>query len=361
LKANQALLSKTNEDLKRAATENATIAEALKKTATENALIRQALYIEKERAQVTLNSIGDAVICTAIDGSLNYINRAAEQLTQWTSAAASGRRLEEVLHVVDSHSRDVLPNVMARAMEKNVISNLPPWCILIRPDGSELTIEDSCAPIHDFEGKVSGAVMVFRDVSEARAMALKMSHLAQHDSLTDLPNRVLLNDRLVEAIALSLRYHRKLALLFLDLDDFKHINDSLGHVIGDQLLKSVSRRLFTCVRSSDTVSRYGGDEFVILLWEIGHADDAAALAGKILLALREPHHIKQHELHVTGSIGIVTYPDDGEDEQTLLKKADVAMYNAKVIGGDNYQFFSTDMQSRAAERQLREGDLRRAI
>jgi len=195
----------------------------------------------------------------------------------------------------------------------------------------------------------------------SRAMTLKMSYLAQHDSLTALPNRVLLNDRLSEAIALSGRYRRQLALLFLDLDRFKHINDSLGHLVGDGLLQSVGRRLFTCVRSSDTVSRLGGDEFVVLLWEVRHARDAAIIADKILKALREPHQIMQHELHITGSIGIVTYPDDGTDAETLLKKADVAMYHAKDTGRDSYQFFKSEMNVRAMERQSLEDSLRHAI
>jgi diguanylate cyclase (GGDEF)-like protein len=172
---------------------------------------------------------------------------------------------------------------------------------------------------------------------------------------------VLLHDRLSEAITLSSRYQRKLAVLFLDLDHFKHINDSLGHVVGDRLLQSVARRIFTCVRSSDTVSRQGGDEFVVLLWEVRHAQDAAITAAKILDALREPHLINDHELHVTGSIGIVTYPDDATDVETLMKKADVAMYHAKETGRDNYQFFQPEMNARAVERQSLEFNLRYVI
>ena len=172
--------------------------------------------------------------------------------------------------------------------------------------------------------------MVFHDVSAARAMTLKMSFLAQHDSLTDLPNRVLLNDRLSEAIALSRRHQRKLAVLFLDLDRFKHINDSLGHAVGDGLLRSVARRVLACIRSSDTVGRHGGDEFVVLLWDMRHSQDAAVTAAKILQTLREPHHINKHKLRITGSIGIATYPDDGTDADTLMKKADLAMYHAKA-------------------------------
>jgi diguanylate cyclase (GGDEF)-like protein/PAS domain S-box-containing protein len=321
----------------------------------------EALYDEKERARVTLNSIGDAVMSTSAAGNVTFLNVVAERLTGWSQSDALGRPLEEVFRIIDGTTREVAENPMTKAIREDQVVALTPNCVLIRRDGVEAAIEDSVAPIHDRRGQVTGAVMVFRDVSAARAMTLKMSYLAQHDSLTDLPNRVLLNDRLAEAIALSQRHDRKLAVLFLDLDRFKHINDSLGHAVGDQLLKSVSRRLFTCVRSSDTVSRQGGDEFVILLWEVRNAADAAAIADKILLALRAPHHIGQHELHITGSIGIVTFPEDGADEQTLLKHADVAMYHAKEGGRDNYQYFKPDMNARATERQSLEGDLRHAI
>ena len=188
-----------------------------------------------------------------------------------------------------------------------------------------------------------------------------MSHLAQHDALTDLPNRLLLNDRLSEAIALSSRHGRHLAVLFVDLDRFKRINDSLGHVVGDRLLQSVARRLLACVRSTDTVSRQGGDEFVILLSEVAHARDASIKADKVLLALRAPFRVDQHELHVTVSIGIVTYPDDGADAEALIKNADFAMYHAKDNGRDNYQFFRSDMNSGALERQSLETDLRQCF
>jgi diguanylate cyclase (GGDEF)-like protein/PAS domain S-box-containing protein len=321
----------------------------------------EALSEAKERAQVTLNSIGDAVVSADLTGRVTYLNAAAQGLTGWSQEEASGHPLEEVVRIVDVATRDVAPNPMLQAIRENKAVALTPTCILIRRDGVESAIEDSTAPIHDNRGAVTGAVMVFHDVSMARAMTLKMAYLAQHDILTDLPNRLLLNDRLNEAIALSSRHARKLSVLFLDLDRFKHVNDSLGHVVGDRLLQSVARRLFTCVRSSDTVSRQGGDEFVLLLWEVRHAQDAAITADKILQALREPHHVDQHELHISGSIGIATYPDDGTDAETLIEKADAAMYHAKEIGRDNYQFVDSAMNQRAIEWQSLEDGLRHAI
>jgi len=232
---------------------------------------------------------------------------------------------------------------------------------MLRRDGVEVAIEDSAAPIRDRRGQTTGAVMVFRDVSMARTMSLRMAYLAQHDSLTELPNRVLLDDRLTQAMAQAKRNRKKLALLFLDIDRFKNTNDSLGHDIGDRLLQSVAQRLLACVRSTDTVSRQGGDEFVILLSELTHALDAAVIADKILLALSAPYEIEPHVLHLTGSIGIVTYPDDGTDARTLMKNADSAMYHAKDNGGDHFQFFKAEMNVRAAERQSLENDLRHAL
>jgi diguanylate cyclase (GGDEF)-like protein len=208
---------------------------------------------------------------------------------------------------------------------------------------------------------VTGAVMVFHDVSTARALSLRMSYLAQHDSLTDLPNRIVFSDRLTHAMAVAHRHGKKLAVLYLDVDRFKHINDSLGHAIGDRLLQSVAQRLLACVRGSDTVSRQGGDEFVILLAELTHPQDAAVSADKILQALSTPHQIDEHNLHLTVSIGIVTYPDDGTEAETLMQNADFAMYDAKDNGRNNYQFFKSDMNVRAIERQSLENDLRHAV
>ncbi len=189
----------------------------------------------------------------------------------------------------------------------------------------------------------------------------KLHHLAHHDVLTDLPNRMLLQDRINQAIELALRQGRKLAVMFLDLDRFKHINDSLGHAVGDQLLQSVAHRLVACVRQSDTVSRQGGDEFVLLLPHIEHAEDAALSAQKVLTALALPHHLDGYDLHVSVSVGISIYPDDGEDAAALIKNADTAMYHAKEKGRNNYQFFCIAMNVRAVERQIIEASLRIAL
>jgi PAS domain S-box/diguanylate cyclase (GGDEF) domain len=327
----------------------------------ERAASAEALFEEKERAQVALNTIADAVMSTDIQGHVTFLNVVAESMTGWSRDEAAGRPLEEVFRVIDAVTRGIVQNPMALAIRENKTVGLTPNCILVRRDGVEAYIEDSAAPIHDRRGQVTGAVIVFHDVGAARALPLRMSYLAQHDSLTDLPNRMLLSDRLTQAIALAHRSGKKLAVLFLDIDRFKHINDSLGHAIGDRLLQSVAQRLLACVRRSDTVSRQGGDEFVILLPEVAHAGDAAAIADVILLALSTPHHIAKHDLHVTASVGIATYPDDGTDAETLMQNADLAMYDAKDSGRDNWQFFKAEMNKRAVERQLVEVALRHAV
>ena len=188
-----------------------------------------------------------------------------------------------------------------------------------------------------------------------------MTHMAEHDFLTGLPNRSLLTDRLAQAMALAQRHGKKVALMYLDVDNFKHINDSLGHAIGDLLLQSVAQRLLTCVRLSDTVSRQGGDEFVVMLPEAEDAQDAAQTAKKLIAAVAKPHVVADHQLHVTLSIGISLYPDDGKDVETVFRNADIAMYQAKKGGRNNYKLFTPEMNVRAIARQSIEQALHHAL
>jgi diguanylate cyclase (GGDEF)-like protein/PAS domain S-box-containing protein len=329
--------------------------------AIERKTMEEALFVEKERAQVTLNSIGDAVVCTDMSGNITFLNFVAEKMTGWAWQEAAGRPMLEVLQILDAGSREPAPHPINVAVGVDRTVRLSSNCILVRRDGFETPIEDSVAPIHDREGKETGAVIIFRDVSTARAMAAQMTHSAQHDYLTGLPNRMLLNDRVTQAIVLAPRHSKKVAVLFLDLDGFKHINDSLGHPTGDKLLQSIAKRLVACVRSSDTVSRQGGDEFVVLLSEMEQSEDAAISALRILQAVAEAHTIDYHDLHVTASIGLSVFPDDGKDAETLIKNADTAMYQAKENGRQSYQFFRPAMTVRAVERQSIEENLRRAL
>jgi len=327
----------------------------------ERKAMEEALFAEKERAQVTLNCIGDAVACTDSLGKVTFLNLVAEKMTGWSLREAAGLPLGEVFRVLDAASREAAPSPMETAVGQEGTGHRPPNCVLVRRDGFEIPIEDSISPIHDREGNATGAVIVFRDVSAARAMADQITHSAEHDFLTGLPNRMLLNDRVNQAIAMAPRHHKRVAVLFLDLDGFKHINDSLGHPTGDKLLQSIAKRLVECVRASDTVSRQGGDEFVVLLSEVERSEDTAITARRMLQAVAEAHSIDHHDLHVTTSIGVSVFPDDGLDAETLIKNADTAMYQAKENGRQSYKFFKPAMNVRAVERQAIEESLRRAL
>jgi diguanylate cyclase (GGDEF)-like protein/PAS domain S-box-containing protein len=327
----------------------------------ERKAAEEALFLEQQRAEVTLNSIGDAVLSTDVSGHVTYLNLMAERMTGWSREEAFGRHRDEVFRVLDGATREPARNPIEAPVQRDDTVGLTANCLLIRRDGVETPIEDSTSPIHDRRGQVMGGVVVFRDLSALRALSLHAIHLARHDFLTDLPNRLLLNDRLAQAIALADRHGHRLAVLFLDLDGFKHVNDSLGHVIGDALLKSVAGRLVACGRGSDTVSRQGGDEFVVLLSEIEHAGDAVVSAQRIIAALAAPHDIANHHLHITASIGISVYPDDGADADTLIACADTAMYHAKNGGRSSYRRFERAMNARAVERQWIEAALHRAL
>jgi diguanylate cyclase (GGDEF)-like protein/PAS domain S-box-containing protein len=227
--------------------------------------------------------------------------------------------------------------------------------------GNLRTISVSGRPIFDDEGRFHGYRGTGRDISEQKRVEEQIRHMAQHDALTGLPNRMLLHDRVGHAIALAQRNRRVLALLFIDLDRFKTVNDSLGHAVGDRLLKTVADRLGRCTRASDTIARIGGDEFVVLLGDLEEPEDARYVAQKVLDALSEPVTINGHELRVTPSVGICAYPHDGDDVETLMRNADTAMYHAKQMGRNNYQFFTQAMNDAAQERLLLENDLRHAV
>lgn len=328
--------------------------------AVERKMMEEALFIEKERAQVTLNCIGDAVVCTDVPGNITFLNVVAEQMTGWSRKDAIGQDMANVVRLLDAGSREVVPSAMLALRGRDGTSSSS-QSILVGRDGRELPVNESAASIDSREGVSTGAVMVFRDVSASRVLERQMVHSAQHDALTGLPNRTLLNDRVNQAIVSARRHMKQVAILFLDLDGFKHINDSLGHSVGDRLLQSIAKRLLESARASDTVSRQGGDEFVVLLSETERPEDAAIAARRILRALAGPHDIDHHELHVTASIGVSVYPEDGLDAETLIKNADTAMYQAKENGRQGYQFFKPAMNARAVERQSIEMSLRRAL
>ncbi len=316
---------------------------------------------EGAQATITLELIGDAVLCTNTLGYVTYLNGAAEKATGWPRQEAIGRLASDVFRIVDGVTRKRIRDPLQLAIIRNRPMVLRRNAILICRNGDEVTVAHTIAPIHDRNGNVTGTVVVFQDVSEARVAALKVSHLAYHDFLTDLPNRVLFDDRLNQAINLARRHQRLLAVLFLDCDNFKNVNDSLGHMMGDLLLQSLAKRIVAAGRSSDTVSRQGGDEFIILLPEMNKVEDAATYAQKILTEVAKPHIIGEHELHLTASIGIATYPGDGRNAEALIHSADIALYEAKECGRNTYKCFHQGMKPRALERRSAEGGLLNAL
>ncbi|CAN5746537.1 hypothetical protein BH23ACT4_BH23ACT4_05990 [soil metagenome] len=304
---------------------------------------------------------GDGVIGCDPAGIVTFFNAVAEEMTGWSGSEAVGFDVGDVFVRIDENTRAVLPSPATGTHPGDRTPGARSSGLLLIGRGErEFPIESSVSPILR-DGVVTGSVIVFRDVSAALAMAEEMTHSFEHDSLTGLPNRLLLKDRIDQAIATAPRHERQVAVLFLDLDGFKHINDSLGHPTGDKLLQSIAKRLVGCVRTSDTVSRQGGDEFVVLLTESRQWEDSVVVAERILKAVAQSHPIEHHDLHVTTSIGVSVYPDDGEDAETLIRNADIAMYQAKEKGRNGYQFFKPAMNVRAVERQSIESSLRSAL
>jgi diguanylate cyclase (GGDEF)-like protein/PAS domain S-box-containing protein len=304
-------------------------------------------------------------------GDIVLDNEPAEQLFGYRRDELVGQTVERLVpssrRAVHLRHRDEY----ARGPRRRAMGSGPTLSAL-RKDGSEFPAEISLSPLESQRGLV--VMLAIRDVSarkraeaernhllRERALYAEISRLARQDALTGLPNRMLLSDHLATAIASSRRHGSKLGVVFLDLDRFKHVNDSLGHGAGDGLLQSVAGRLKASVRRTDTVSRQGGDEFVILLSDVRQHEDLEHTALKIMAAISAPHRVAGHELHVTASLGIAVYPDDGGDAETLVKHADTAMYHAKDHGRDNYQFFTPEMNAHVVERRTIEGSLRQAL
>ncbi|BCX87837.1 hypothetical protein MIN45_P0204 [Methylomarinovum tepidoasis] len=230
-----------------------------------------------------------------------------------------------------------------------------------RKDGREYHEWLSISVIHDEQGQVQNFVAIFTDISSLKDAYAQVEFLAYHDPLTLLPNRVLLRDRLQQAIGEAHREGRQVALLYLDLDNFKHVNDSLGHGVGDRFLQEIARRLRNCLREDDTVSRQGGDEFAIVLPHVRRLDHIVSVIEKIQTALAEPIALQGQQVRASFSIGVALYPDDGGDIDTLVKHADVAMYHAKEAGRDTYRFFTPAMNARVRARLRLENRLRQAL
>ena len=305
---------------------------------TKRQRVEESLFHEKERLQTTLASIGDGVVITDAQAVIEYLNPVAEQLCGWAREIAQQQPLSKIFYSLDENTRR--PTKMAIEQCLSNGTHMEKYTVLLSHSGKEYLINELAAPLCDRCGSVTGAVAVFRDVTEARKHTAKLAYQANHDALTQLPNRYLLRDRLEHAIAYAQRNSQQIAILFIDLDRFKEVNDQLGHATGDALLRQVVMRLRTNVREVDTLARLGGDEFVVVLEAISYAEQAITVSRKLLKSLQMPFIIDGHSCLITASIGIALFPEDGSNTETLLKNADTAMYQAKAKGLNQVSLFS---------------------
>lgn len=328
---------------------------------TERKLAEAALFEEKERISVMLNSIGDAVIATDRQGHVTFMNPIAEALTEWSASEAVGRLIEDVMILRDGSDEFSLQNPIYLAIKEKRVVAMSLNCKLRRRSGELMDIEDSAAPIRNLDDEVTGAIVVFHDISETRAMAVKMTHLAYHDALTNLPNRMLLQDRAVQAIQQAQIKLDRVAMLVLDLDDFKSINDAIGHSTGDTLLQQVASRLKGVCRPMDTVCRQGGDEFILLLPDIHSVEAVGDMIQRIQAAIAEPFLLSQGRYDLTACIGVSLYPDDSGNVDELYRHADSALHQAKSQGRHRSSFFSVDIEHNMQARYLLERHMREAL
>ncbi|MEH1855391.1 MAG: diguanylate cyclase [Nostoc sp.] len=301
---------------------------------------KKILYEEKQRLATIIHSMGCAVIVTYANGSIQMMNPIAERITGWKQSEAFGKNLVEVVNLVDKDVGETIENLATDVMEAGEILNLPENCTLITKDGREIAIGDNVSPIQDRDGNITGAVLIFQDITKRKQTEAQLIRNAFYDGLTALPNRVLFLDRLRQTIERSKRrsdYY--FAVLFLDLDGFKEINDRFGHGIGDDFLIAIARRLESCLRGGDTVARFGGDEFTVLLEDIKDITDATNVAKRIQDSLRLPVNLNGYQLSTTASIGITWNFSNHEEPATLLRDADIAMYRAKRQGKATYAIF----------------------
>jgi diguanylate cyclase (GGDEF)-like protein/PAS domain S-box-containing protein len=299
-----------------------------------------SLFIERERAQVTLDSIGDAVVSTDFRGHVTYLNRAAEHLTGISQEAAFGRPISEVFRLEHAVSKRPIDCPVTESIIENQRRSAGAHCLLLRRGSIPIPIDVSATPIHDRFGGVVGSVLVAHDVTAARELSDRLARLALYDHLTELPNRTLFADRLDRAIGLAKRAGDSFSLLYIDLDNFKEVNDGCGHQAGDQLLQIAAERLLHCVRDSDTVSRQGGDEFLALLINCSDVNASIVCAQKIVDTLSEPYAIDGRQLRLSATVGIAQYPSDATEARALVRAADTAMYRAKCAGRGRFQCFS---------------------
>jgi diguanylate cyclase (GGDEF)-like protein/PAS domain S-box-containing protein len=307
-------------------------------------------------AQAVIDSSIEGVTITDPDGTIVFTNPAFTTITGYSAQEALGHtpRILKSKHHTDDFYREMWASLVTQGYWQGEIWNR-------RKNGEAYPEWLTISAVRDPHGVTTHYVAVFHDITEAKAQEERIRYQAQHDALTGLPNRTLFLDRLTQAIVHAQRNHGQLAVMLLDLDRFKSVNDSLGHVVGDRLLQAVAERLRGCIRAEDTVARLGGDEFILLLPNLSDQANALLLADKIRQAFQHAIHIDGHELYVTPSIGITTFPDDGQDAGVLIQNADVALYRAKEEGRNAYRLYTPAMNDRALERLEMDAHLRKAL
>ena len=279
-------------------------------------------------AEATLNAIADAVVTVDVDGRVSYVNAGAERLLGCTAADATGRPLGDLCTIVDPSTGRGVPDLVRCAIDRSTAPTNTPL-LLLRPDGERVAVEESVALLRDAGHRELGAVLVLRAVSHLLSMVHDLAYRASHDALTGLPNRRLLRERFLEALADASRTTRPMAVALLDLDGLKTVNDSLGHDAGDRLLCSVADRLVMASRPTETISRYGGDEFVVLFADVSGRAQAEARVDQLLHAVTQPHALGASRTSVEVSAGLSVFPVDGATPEALLAHADAAMYQVK--------------------------------
>jgi diguanylate cyclase (GGDEF)-like protein/PAS domain S-box-containing protein len=312
----------------------------LEQAQAERKRAEEALRQSEGRFRSLIENASDIIVVLNADGTAHYVSPSIEQILGYEPDETIGRNISEFIHPDD------LPNwisAFAHRLQHAGAAETPIEIRVRHKDGSWYVLEGRGNNLLH-EPAVAGIVINARDITERKRAEEELAYLASHDVLTGLPNRMLFNDRVTLALARAQRNQQKLAVILLDLDYLKDVNDTLGHSVGDKLLRAVGERLTSLLRKSDTVARMGGDEFMLLLPETAQAEDAAKIASKILEAIRGPFAFDGHEIHITTSIGIAMYPDDGEDTDTLMRAADIAMYRAKAKGRDNYQRYTPAMK-----------------
>ncbi|GGL18119.1 hypothetical protein GCM10010844_41220 [Deinococcus radiotolerans] len=321
----------------------------------------QDLDAQRELSRITLEAIGDGVITTDADGRVTFMNPVAQRLTGWQEAEAVRQPIEQVMPLWNDQARRAVLNPIRVTLRERQVVRLSSNAALRSRLGGVAHIEDTAAPIFDRRGDLIGGVIVFHDVTEKQHLAERMSHLARHDHLTGLPNRTTLLDQLALTLEQAGPQQPAFAVLFVDLDEFKQVNDTLGHALGDEVLRQVAARLQLEMRSTDVVARQGGDEFLILLAEAVTAPEIQAIGERLLRTLRRPFDVGEHHVTVSASLGAALYPGDGTDADILIRRADAAMYRAKAEGRDRLRFYDAQLDAQVREQQVMMRALRTAV